>query len=766
MRLPFLPSQRHLALAVLLGLALPLHAEVPVIDPHTRDLLVQAAQSPRGTFPRTFHGEQAYWTVIGEPDAPHAALLNEDGLLEPWAGGPSFEPFLHVDGQRLGWADVRTEQSLADGDLPIPTVIWQAEGLRLDITALATHGTGLLARYRVSNTGDADRAIGLELALRPLQVYPAWLQLAIKGGASPIHRLEMAGDTLRIDDAHVAIALTPGGRFERQDGPGRAGAWTFPMSLAPGTSRDIIIALPFTESASSPLAGRVGEGKSPMSPSMDSALFDRQLSEQRDRWRQQLDRVTLRLPTAEGEALADALRASLAYMMIHSPRPLIRPGSRGYARAWIRDGALMAHALLQLGHGERARAFVRWYAAMQQPDGAIPCCVDDLGPDPTVEHDSHGEFVYLLAEIVRHTGDDALARELWPAARRAAGHILALRARRLTPEYDAPELHRFRGLLPESASHEGYLQNPVHSYWDDFFALRGLKDAAWLAARLGDGPAAERYRREHAAMQADVAASIRQTMADKALATIPASADLGDFDPTSTAIALSPTQEDGLLPPDALQATFDDYLAMVRERTAGSPRWPGYTPYEWRNVEALMRLGRHDEAWTLLRLLFADRRPLAWHAWPEVVWADPRRPDYIGDMPHGWVAGEFIRAMLSLIAHPREADQSLVIGAGLPRAWLEAPEGLHVRGLSTRHGRLDLDIDHPAKGVLQIRVGGSLRAPSGGVLLDLPIDLARRAIRIDGQPFEADGQAIKLTEVPAIVTLHDTAHPTPDPRSP
>gem|GEM_PF-7085266 len=95
-------------------------------------------------------------------------------------------------------------------------------------------------------------------------------------------------------------------------------------------------------------------------------------------------------------------------------------------------------------------------------------------------------------------------------------------------------------------------------------------------------------------MREDVADSIRQTMQDKGLTTIPASADLGDFDPTSTAIALSPTQEDDLLPGDTLRQTFDQYLAMVRKRAAGSPRWPGHTPYEWRNVEALVRLGRNN----------------------------------------------------------------------------------------------------------------------------------------------------------------------------
>ena len=41
------------------------------------------------------------------------------------------------------------------------------------------------------------------------------------------------------------------------------------------------------------------------------------------------------------------------------------------------------------------------------------------------------------------------------------------------------------GLLPPSISHEGYSAKPMHSYWDDFFALRGLKDAVDLARALG-----------------------------------------------------------------------------------------------------------------------------------------------------------------------------------------------------------------------------------------------------------------------------------------
>jgi hypothetical protein len=51
--------------------------------------------------------------------------------------------------------------------------------------------------------------------------------------------------------------------------------------------------------------------------------------------------------------------------------------------------------------------------------------------------------------------------------------------------------------VPESISHEGYASQPRHSYWDNFFVLRGLKDAAAMAAMLGEDAEAERFAAMH-----------------------------------------------------------------------------------------------------------------------------------------------------------------------------------------------------------------------------------------------------------------------------
>ena len=194
-------------------------------------------------------------------------------------------------------------------------------------------------------------------------------------------------------------------------------------------------------------------------------------------WQARVDSIPIVLP-ASGAPLIRAMRTSLAHILLNRDGPRIQPGSRSYERSWIRDGALTSAALLRIGGTREVREFIEWYAPFQYANGKVPCCVDHRGADPVPEHDSHGQLIYLIAEYVRLTGDTGIARTHWPRVVAAVGYIDTLRRQRLTPEFDAPDKRHFRGILPPSISHEGYSAKPMHSYWDDFFALRGLKDAA------------------------------------------------------------------------------------------------------------------------------------------------------------------------------------------------------------------------------------------------------------------------------------------------
>jgi len=83
-----------------------------------------AKEAPRGRYPRSYLGQQTYWTVLGVDGGRTASLLSEDGVLEPVPGVGALEPFVIVDGKVLSWADVRSSHTLRDGDLPMPSVHW------------------------------------------------------------------------------------------------------------------------------------------------------------------------------------------------------------------------------------------------------------------------------------------------------------------------------------------------------------------------------------------------------------------------------------------------------------------------------------------------------------------------------------------------------------------------------------------------------------------------------------------------------------------
>jgi hypothetical protein len=271
----------------------------------------------------------------------------------------------------------------------------------------------------------------------------------------------------------------------------------------------------------------------------------------------------------------------------------------------------------------------------------------------------------------------------------------------------------------------------MHSYWDDFFALRGFKDAATLGGALGRAEEARRLGAIRDTFARDLGASIAAAMAAHHVDYVPGCADLGDFDATSTAIALDPAQAQGILPPGALERTFDRYWKFFTDRRDGRESWEAFTPYEMRTMGAFVRLGQRKRALEMLDYFLSYCRPRAWLQWPEVVWRDARAPHFLGDLPHTWVGAEYVRSLLDFFAYERESDHALVVGAGIPMAWVEGAPGLAARGLRTPYGVLDLEMESNPGGV-EVRLGGGLAVPPGGLAVRAPFDGPIRRATVDG----------------------------------
>ncbi len=756
-----------------------------------------ARASPRGRFPRAYLGLQTYWTVVGAAADRREALLDTDGRLETRQASFSIEPFLHADGRLLGWADAATAQSLPDGDVPVPSVRWSADSLGLTVTAFTAGDTGgstLYARYRVENRSRRPRRLTLFLALRAFQVNPPWQFLNTPGGVAEVTDVARHGRTIEVDGERRLVLLTPPDSFGATtfhmgavpDWLARGtvppadsvhdpfhhagGALGYSLSLRPGEARDVWIAAPFY--ADAPVAPGVaaaglGEaaatGANPGAPTPSAralAPADSLLAATIAAWRTRLGRVRIELP-GRGAALARAIRANHAYVLIDADGAALQPGSRAYARAWIRDGALISNALLRLGDVAPVAAFIRWYAPYQFPDGKVPCCVDHRGADPVPENDSHGELIHLIAEYVRFTGDTALAAEEWEHVAGAVAYMDSLRASQMGPTEREGEGRKFFGLLPASISHEGYSAHPEHSYWDDLWGLVGYRDAAWLADTLGRPGLGRAISLKADTFQADILASMRLSMREHGIDYIPGSAELGDFDATSTTIGLEPAGGLPWLPEPALRNTFERYFRFVRARAAGDTAWDAYTPYEWRGVGAFVRLGEPARAHALADFLMRGRRPPAWNAWAEVVWHDAALPRFIGDIPHAWVGTDFIRSVLDMLAYVRARDGALVLGAAVDASWLVGP-GLRIEGLRTRYGSLDLrmtrsgDVVHATLAV-RAAPAGPFRVPAAGLLLRPPeIGRPLAAALLNGRKVALEDGYVRVppgTRMPAVVEL-------------
>jgi hypothetical protein len=743
-----------------------------------------AKDAPRGTYPRYYSDEQSYWTVIGVPGDHERSLIDEAGRVEPAEGWGSIEPFLYLNDQLVTWNDVEPVQELEQGYLPIPSVTWTRSAARLKVTAFAAGEPGrssLWLRYRISNDAAQPLKGRLFLAVRPFRVNPPWQSLNGGGGAIRVQDLSYGDRTVAIDRDRRVVALSRpesfgAARFE--DGsiidylrtgalPGQAsafdqfgyasGALEFAFDLAAGQQKDVFLAVPlFKESPPAPTEASDEDAARLWTTAFDATVKD---------WHRKLDRVSIELP-GKDQKIVQALKTTLAYILINADGPALQPGPRAYKRTWIRDGALISAALLRMAHPEEVRRFIEWYAPYQFEDGAVPCCVDARGADRAVEHDSHGEWLYLLAEYYRFSHDVGLLTEMWPSALGAVGYIDSLRQERRTDEYQQPGKRMYYGLVPKSISHEGYIQNPVHSYWDGLFVLLGLKDAAWMATVLGESDRAAEFARMRDEFRADLYASIALSMQRHGIAYIPGAAELGDFDFTSTAIAADPVGELRNLPEPAFRETFEQYYryftARENDRT-NDPQFERYTPYEFRIIGPMIRMGLKKQAHEVLDYLLQGLRPPGWNAWAEVVWREPRTPKFIGDLPHSWVGAEFIRSVRTLFAYEREGDQALVLGAGLLPEWVLNEKGVSVRRLPTYYGTLNYSIRPRGDRELAVAITGDVALPPGKIVLASPLERPLLGVTVNGQESKSftRSEAV-IDQFPATVVLRYGDAPASD----
>ncbi|HEY6642804.1 discoidin domain-containing protein [Povalibacter sp.] len=742
---------------------------------------IKASRTNRDLYPDTLHRQQVYWTVVGIPAGRQKSVFDEYGNLEMFKGAPLVQPLWRDDtGHTVAASTAQRTQELREGWMPMPTVRWSPQPgvtLQTDAFAVAQNGAPVtLTRYRVRNTGTAPVQGQLALIVRPLQVNPPWQH----GGIAPIRTVRIQGEPAetsisingrtfvhslssvdqraaagfgKFGEGEITNAVVSGrwpAALDARDDDGLAAALLgYRVQLAPGEQRDVVLAFPLgnehidftTESL-------------PAAPAFDRAAlltniadagkaFDVISSQVAQQWQDSVGRIQLSLPD---QSLVDMMRAQTAYMLLNQTGPALQPGPRNYNRSFLRDGSATASVLARMGLVKAARDYLRWYADHAvHPNGLVSPILNEDGSvnrgfGSDLEHDSQGQFIWLVAEIARVDGGPSSVREFEPQVTLVLEYLQELRQRTLAPGYfaerESPQ--RFHGILAPSISHEGY-SVPTHSYWDDYWGLKGWHDAIWLAERWGNAELAAWSREQYEALRASVRQSIEATIAWKKIDYVPASADLGDWDPTSVSIGIDPANQMDLMPQAALQRTFDRYLEEVRRRDEPDALY-AYTPYELRNVLTYVHLDRPQVADELLTNFMRHRRPAGWHVFAEVVHSLERRDRYMGDMPHTWIGAEYVRMIFGMLMH--EDDKRLRLLPGVPQSWV-AGEGIRIGELPITYGSLTMTA-RQKNDTLRVTLGPGLR-PETQLAVVWPTRRKPSRVTVDGRVAESyDEQGIEL----------------------
>lgn len=693
-----------------------------------------AKNSALGYYPRYFTEQASFWTISGVNNDVSEALINEDGMIEANKASFSIEPMIRVNNKLYNWNNVQPSQSLGfngrhENFTFLPTVQWLCEGIKLSVSVAsigeANKNSMLDIRYTLENRNTEPIEFDLFLIIRPFQVNPYYQFLNLPGGVGKINSISEDNGVIAVNDkviipqrkydafgavnfdnGNIADLLSKGFMPDKTlvtDEHGLvSGVIKYSLNLNPGGIKEFYMLIPFYEEAF------IDQNSDPDAASVE-------FNKSADFWRSKVDKIRFNLPSS-ADRIINTYKANLIYILINRDLAGIQPGSRSYERSWIRDGALTSSALLKSGIIDEVRDFINWYAPHQYENGKVPCVVDFRGPDPVPENDSHGQLIYLIREYFNFTKDTAFLRSKNKHVLMAADYIASLVAERSVDhfKYGNDSVRAYYGLVPESISHEGYSEKPMHSYWDNFFTIKGLKDAAEIQKILGETENYERIKMLKDTFEVNLYNSIRAAMKIRGIDYIPGCVELGDFDATSTTVALTPCNELKNLPKLQIYNTFDKYYEYFEDRRDNKIEWRDYTPYENRLIGSFIILDQPDRAHELLEFLLDDQRPQGWYHWAEIVWKDYRAPRFIGDMPHTWVGSDFINAFRTMFVYENEYDQSLVLAPAIYQDWIDSPEGMSVEDLPTYFGEISYSIKKEYD-FYRFSVSGDVKLPANGI---------------------------------------------------
>jgi len=384
----------------------------------------------------------------------------------------------------------------------------------------------------------------------------------------------------------------------------------------------------------------------------------------------------LQIPDAHFKFLYDA---AIRTMVLHSPKE-VYPGPSIYRRFWFRDAAFILNALLCVGLKERVRRSLDCFRARQTAQGYF---LSQEG-----EWDSNGEALWIMRRYCEMTGN--LPPKEWGKSIYKAGKWIY--KKRLPANGPYPHA----GLLPSGFSAEHLGPNDFY-YWDDFWAVAGLKAAAFLCAAYKDNDEAAHFETESQALLESIDQSLKKVEVRLKRPAIPASPYRRlDSGAIGSLVASYPLRVFEHNDPRVLDtADYSMKNCLVHGGFFHDMTHSGINPYLTLHLsQALLRAGdpRYFGLMTAVAKLASPTGQ-----WPESV--HPRTGGgCMGDGQHVWAAAEWVLMIRNCFV--REEGNRLILCSGIPRAWLEKNQTIAFGPAPTSFGDIQISIKLRGENIL------------------------------------------------------------------
>lgn len=616
------------------------------------------------------------WTAVGLPGVDWLPIVDPRGLVTPLFDGWSLD----------GWI-------IPDAGAPLlPSKAAEAlQHLILDDrlavkTEVAEHGHRLRSVVEVVQEDDKPCCL---IRLEGASTSAGWLVAALRPfnpeGVSFIHKIRYeSADASFIVNGHAQVRLDRSpdrvdmSHYRRGDvldrlgvePPARSVSCDVGMATAaamfrlePGAASRVVLRVPMLDAAR---------------PDALAAHRPRAVSTAPIPWARALEgSCELEVPDTRIQQLFDAAVRSL---LLHAPGE-VYPGPYTYRRFWFRDAAFILHALLNLNLIDPVERAIQRFPHRQTRLGYFR--------SQEGEWDSNGQVLWIL-DRYRCLSGRALSKPLVEALMKGAWWI---KNKRLSDALEEPHA----GLLPAGFSAEHLGPNDYY-YWDDFWSVAGLRSAAAVLRDRNEQRLAQAFDREAELLLAAIDRSLERTASLRRHAGVPASPyrrmDAGAIGSLAVGypLALWPANEPRLL--DTAAFLMDH--CRVHGGFFQDMIHSGINPYLTLHLAQVLLRAGDERYWDLVRTVAELASPTG--QWPEAVHPHTLG-GCMGDGQHIWAAAEWVMMIRHLFI--REEGDRLIVGAGLPRAWLTGRQPLRFGPTPTPYGPVTIRIE---PGPQQVRV--------------------------------------------------------------